>query len=424
MGVVSGIVGNVIEHYDTALYGFLAPFIAHLFFPTYHPITQLILSYAILALDLISKPLGALLFGRIGDRFGRTKALSLSIISTAACTGFLGCIPTYAQVGALAPVLLALTRFFQKFFSAGECVGGAIFILEQHEGKNKGFLGSLYSSSTMIGFLLASAFVTGFETLGLIQDYWRGLFFISFTTSLVGIYIRYNTHESNEFLQSKTVVHPPVFHTIISHWRPFLAIAVTAGFSYMTFEISFLFLNSFGPLVSEVTQSQMLMLNTGLIILDMLLLPIFGLFADQVSPTRQMQWAAAMALMGSLPLMALCEHASYSMIICIRLIWMVIGVAFCASFHAWSQGLIPARHRYTLISLAYTVGAQLLGGPFASVGLWLYKSSEIAFMPGVYVLAVAAFTLFTLWLTSSDAQQKLVLFADGKKQKLAFDEIT
>lgn len=422
-GVLSGIIGNIIEHYDTALFGFLAPFIAPLFFPTFHPLTALILAYAILPLDLISKPLGALVFGRIGDRFGRTQALSLSIICTAICTGFMGCIPTYAHVGALAPILLAFTRFFQKFFSAGECVGAAIFILEQHEGKNKGFLGSLYSSSTMLGILLASALASGFESLGLIQEYWRVLFFISFATSLVGIYIRYNTRDSEEFLMSKTVDHPPLFETIQSYWRPFLAIAVTAGFSYTTFEISFLFLNSFAPLVTDVTKSQMLILNTGLITLDMLLLPIFGLFADRVSPTRQMQWAAVIALIASLPLMALCKDASYSTIVCIRLIWMVIGVAFCASFHAWSQELIPARHRYTLISLAYTIGSQLIGGPFAAIGLWLYKSSELAYLPGLYILAVAFVTLLSLRLTSSDAQQKLIFFPNRKKQKLAFDEI-
>lgn len=421
--ILSGIIGNIIEHYDTALFGFLAPFIAPLFFPTFHPLTALILAYAILPLDLIAKPLGALVFGRIGDRFGRTQALSLSITCTAVCTGIMGCIPTYAHVGTLAPVILALTRFFQKFFSAGECVGAAIFILEQYQGKHKSFLGSLYSSSTMIGILLASAFTNCFEVFGLIQEYWRCLFLISFATSLIGMYIRYKTRDGDEFLMSKTIDHQPFLEIIKSHWRPFLAIAATAGFSYTTYEISFIFLNSYAPLIADVTNAQMLMLNTGLITLDMLLLPLFGLFADRISPTRQMQWTSAIALIAGIPLMALCENASYYVIVGIRTIWMVLGVAFCSSFHAWSQELIPVRHRYTLISLAYTIGSHLIGAPFASVGLWLYKSSQLAFLPGVYISGVALFTLVSLRLTSFDTQQKLVFLSNRKKQKFALDEV-
>lgn len=421
--IISGIIGNIVEHYDTALFGFLAPFIAPLFFPTLHPLTALILAYAILPLDLIAKPLGALAFGRIGDRFGRTRALSLSITCTAVCTGIMGCIPTYAHVGALAPLILALTRFFQKFFSAGECIGAAIFILEQHRSKHKGFLGSLYSCSTMIGILLASALTSYFESFGLIQTYWRYLFWIGFATSLIGIYIRYNTRDGDEFLMSKRADHQPLFKTIEHYWRPFLAIVAAAGFSYTTYEISFIFLNSYAPLIADVTAAQMLLLNTGLITLDMALLPLFGLFADKISPTRQMQLTSAIALIASIPLMALCENGSYFTIVCIRSIWMVIGVAFCASFHAWSQELIPVRHRYTLISLAYTIGSQLIGAPFASVGLWLYKVSQLAFLPGLYLAVVALFTLISLRFTTVNTQQKLVFLPDGKKKKLILNEV-
>lgn len=396
LSILSGIIGNILEHYDTALFGFLAPFIAPLFFPTFHPLTALILAYAILPLDLIAKPIGAIVFGRIGDRLGRTHALYLSITCTAICTGFMGCIPTYAHAGSLAPVLLALTRFFQKLSSAGECVGAAIFILEKHSGKYKNFLGSLYSCSTMIGILLASAATTCLELFGLIQDYWRCLFLVGFATSLIGIYIRYNTREGNEFLSSENVTHIPLLSSVKLYWRPCIAISAAAGFSYATYEMAFLFLNSFAPLVSAVTSGEMLFLNTGLIALDMLLLPLFGLLADKFSHSKQIQLALTVTLIASMPLLAVCENASYSTILCVRFAWMVIGVAFCASFHAWSQELIPVRYRYTLISLSYTIGSQLFGAPFASVGLWLYQSSQLVFLPGLYLSGVALLTLISL----------------------------
>lgn len=411
--VLSGIIGNIIEHYDTALYGFLAPFIAHLFFPTFHPVKRLILSYSVLLLDIVAKPLGALFFGRIGDRFGRTRALSLSITCTAICTGMMGFIPTYAQVGFMAPVILAMTRFSQKFFAAGECVGAVIFILEKHQGKHRNLLGSLYGSSTMIGILMASAFASCFELLGIMQEYWRCLFFISFATALVGLFFRYRLLESEEFLESK-LADEPIYQVIRNHWRPFLAIAAAAGFSYATYGVSFIFLNSYVPLISNVTASQMMVLNTGLITLDLLLLPLFGILADKFSPVRQMQLAAGIALITAVPLMALCENASYLTIVCIRMFWMMTGVAFCAPFHTWSQELVPVRLRYTLISLAYTFGSQFIGAPFISAGLWLYKVTEMAFAPGLYLSAVALFTLVAL----KSLKPKKSLF--DSKQKLVF----
>lgn len=395
--VISGIIGNIVEHYDTALFGFLAPFIAPLFFPTFHPLTALILTYALLPLDLIAKPLGALFFGYIGDRLGRTRALSLSITGTAIATGIIGSLPIYADIGTIAPIILASVRFLQKFFSAGECIGGAIFILEHQISPFKCFLGSLYSCSTIIGILLASALVNVFDSFGLIQTHWRYLFWIGFSTSIFGVFIRHYTRDAIEFTLDKRP-SPPFFKMLKLYWRPFIAIASAAGFSYTTYEMAFLFLNSYPPLISNVTTTQMLQLNTSLLVFDMLLLPLFGYFGDKFSPSRQMQLACIMTILLSIPLMLLCKNASILTIICVRIVWVIIGVLFCAPFHAWSQQLIPPRHRYMLISLGYTIGSQLIGGPFVSIGLWLYQSSHLVYAPGIYLIVTALITLYALRL--------------------------
>ncbi|MGZ3633188.1 MAG: MFS transporter [Parachlamydiaceae bacterium] len=394
--VFSGIIGNIIEHYDTALFGFLAPFIAHLFFPTVDPLTALIFTYALLPLDLIAKPLGAYVFGMIGDRLGRTRALSLSIMGTAIATGLIGSLPIYADIGTMAPIFLASIRFFQKFFAAGECIGGAIFILEHPSKSSKSFLGSLYSSSSIIGILLASTIVNLFDFLGIIQTHWRWLFWISFGTGIFGVFIRRFTQDAKEFLLDAQSSPTPFFQTIRLYWRPFIAIVTTAGFGYMTYEMAFLFLNSYPPLISNVTQTEMLRLNMPLLILDMLLLPLFGYFGDKFCPTRQMQLACMITILASLPLMIVCHHASYLTILYVRMAWVIIGVLFYAPFHAWSQQLIPPRHRYTLLSIGYTIGSQLIGGPFASIGLWLYQSTALIYAPGIYAMVVAFMTLYTI----------------------------
>lgn len=399
----SCILGNLVEHYDTALYGFLAPFIAPLFFSAYDPITALILAYAILPLDMIAKPLGAVIFGRIGDRVGRSKALSFSIIGTTFATGGIGFIPLSASSDSLAPCLLAGLRFVQKFCSAGECVGGAIFLLEQQDGK-KGFLSSLYNCSTIIGILLASVLIHLFETWNLIQTHWRFLFWGSFFTSLLGLYIRFNTNESPRFLQAKRP-EESLWKAICRYKKPFLAIATAAGFSYATYEAAFIFFNSYSPLVTSVSMTQMLSLNTELLLLDMALLPIFGYFADRYSAHSIMLVAAGVGAAGSVPLMLCCEGASYSTLAAIRIFWVIVGVLFFAPFHGWAQELLPIRYRYTLISLAYMLGSQLIGGPFVCIGLWLYKATGLIYMPGIYLTVAAFLPIFFIRILSKPASR-------------------
>src|SRR5579862_8456534 len=103
-----GIIGNILEHYDNALFGLLAPFIASLFFEKSDPLTALILTYGMLPLGIVFRPLGSLFFGWLGDRYGRKQALSLSLVMMAAVTVSMGCLPTYATAGIAAPILLAI----------------------------------------------------------------------------------------------------------------------------------------------------------------------------------------------------------------------------------------------------------------------------------------------------------------------------
>jgi len=400
--IYAGIIGNILEHYDTALFGLLAPFLAPLFFPTFDPLNALILTYAILPLDILSKPLGSLVFGHIGDRLGRKQALSLSIIGTAVMTGLMGCIPTYHEAGIYAVFILTAVRILQKMCAAGECIGGAIFILEHHEKDNKGFLGSLYSCSTVLGILLASAMINCFDTFGLIHSHWRWLFWAGFVTSGIGLYVRYQTQESPEFLRQENL--PSYTKGFISTWevlkkyrKEFLAIAAVSGFSYSIYEMALVFLNGYLPLVSDVSSSKIMGLNTLLLGLDMAILPVFGWISDKQNAAKHMFYASLASFAAAIPLLALCDHASYLQLLFVRTCWVILGVWFCAPFHAWSQDLIPVRHRYTIISLGYAIGSQLIGAPAASIGFWLYKHTQVVYAPAYYIMFAALLAMIGLY---------------------------
>ena len=156
----SAFLGNFFEHYDTALFSFLSPFLAPLIFPEKDPLTALILTYALIPLGMLARPFGSLVFGYIGDNYGRKKALVFTFSGMSIVSFMIAFSPTYASAGLLAPLIFCIGRILQNFCAAGESVGGAIFLLENHTTRRHDFLSSLYSASTIGGILAASLSVS------------------------------------------------------------------------------------------------------------------------------------------------------------------------------------------------------------------------------------------------------------------------
>ena len=150
--IAAGVVGNVLEWYDFALFGVLAPVIALHFFPTADPLAGLISSYTVFAIGFLARPLGGVIFGHIGDRFGRRQALVLSVVMMAIPTAAMGLLPTYEQAGILAPILLTLLRIVQGISTGGEFSGSIIFLVEQAPGHRRGLIWKISVSMRPIGW--------------------------------------------------------------------------------------------------------------------------------------------------------------------------------------------------------------------------------------------------------------------------------
>ena len=150
------LLGNLFEHYDAALFTLLSPFLAPLFFPGHDPVTALILTYCIIPLGMMARPVGSLIFGYIGDTHGRKEALVLTLTGMAVVTGCMGFMPLHSQAGIFAPILLSLGRILQNFFAAGETIGGSIYLIENAPEAEKDMISSYYNASTIAGILIAS----------------------------------------------------------------------------------------------------------------------------------------------------------------------------------------------------------------------------------------------------------------------------
>lgn len=378
--------GNLFEHYDTALFGFLSPFLAPILFPKQDPVTALILTYAIIPLGCLARPLGSLVFGYIGDRQGRNHALFLTLTGMAIVSGAMACIP----MGICAPILFFLGRALQNFLAGGETVGGAIFLLENSSEKRHDFLSGLYSASTIGGHLLAS-----FGVLLIGHSGWRWLYLFGCITALFGCLIRRQSLVN----VAKPEVLPNMRRVLWTYRKPLLFIIISSGFASANYYLALVLMNGFIPLITPFTKTQIMEINSYLLIFDFCALPFFGYLASKISREKLMLSASLGVALLAIPLLQLLEGASLAGIIAIRTCFVISGVAFFAPFHAWAQQLIPPAHRYAVISFGYAIGSQVIGGPTATLSLWIFKKTAIISSISWYLIALSIATSVIIKIT-------------------------
>ncbi len=398
--------GNFFEHYDTALLGFLSPFLAPLIFPKEEPVTALIWTYALIPLGMLARPLGSLVFGYIGDVYGRRHALFLTLAGMSLVSGGFALIPTYAQVGLLAPLLFCLGRILQNFLSAGETMGGAIFLLENSSEKKHDFLSGVYCASTIGGHLLASFGIFLLSYYKTIDPGWRGLYLVGCLTGVFGCLMRRQLHfpqNTVKFSQS-LITLGGIFWT---HRKPLLLIAVNAGFAYATYSVALVLMNGFIPLISSMTKTEVMGINSYLLIFDFCALPFFGWLASKISRRTLMLSASLGATLCAIPLLMLLKDASLGVIIGVRVCFVIFGVAFFAPFHAWAQQLVPPAHRYAIISFGYALGSQALGGPTAALSLYCFQQTGQVWSLSWYWMVLALASTVTLFLNFSTIRSRV-----------------
>lgn len=393
--------GNLFEHYETALFGFLSPFLATLIFPDHDPVSALILTYAIIPLGMLARPLGALVFGYIGDVYDRRQALFFSLAGMALVSACIALTPTYAQAGMLAPLLFCIGRAAQNFFAAGESMGGAIFVLENSSEKKHDILSSLYSASAIGGHLLASLAVYLLSHYQVIDTGWRFLYLGGCITAFFGCMLR------RQYTAVLPAVKSPQTYNFWNYRKPFLMIVICAGFAQATYSMALVLMNGFIPLVTSVTKAEVMKINSYLLFFDLCAFPIFGWIASQIRRETLMLFVSLCVTLFSMPLLISIQGASIAQIIGIRLVFVLFGVAFFAPFHAWAQQLIPAQCRYAMISLGYALGSQLLGSPTAAIALWSFQQTGMVSSVAWYWIALGFISSLSIILTMRKKEEPL-----------------
>lgn len=395
---ISILIGNALDRFDTSLYGFLAPVMGPLFFPHHDPIVQLILTYATSVTSLFSRPIGTFIFGMLARYKGPLCGLSYSLIGVALTTVCIGCIPSYAVIGHYAPLSLIMIRLVRGICAAGESTIAKLYIME-NKTKNHALLAShLYQSSSMVGIIMASLAATVVIRYG--HTGWRVCFWLGGLTGIIGYAMRYYDISVQEKKRSDLFDAYKISSLyLLWHNRGnLMRVAVATCFSHITYAVPFVFMNIFIPQVSPaITLPTMMLLNTVLLVFDMLFIPILGQLIKHYNQQNVMIYAAIMLSVTVIPLFVWLPESSLAYVTVVRM-WIVVGgLVFLCPLNFWFNSLFIGHNKYFLVGMGNALGVAILGHMTTPICLSLWYMSGYVYAPAIYIVVVAGATAYAVW---------------------------
>lgn len=405
--VFSAIIGNGLEFYDFALFGAFSLTFSRLFF-TGDKIISLLSTLSIFAVAFFVRPLGSVFFGYLGDRFGRKKALSYSIIFMGIFTFLIGCLPIYSDVGYLAPLLLLCCRLGQGFCLGGENNGSAIFLLE-HLKKGKGYAGALILTGGAIGTILATLFSAIINLSFMPEWAWRLPFLLGIFIGLLGLYIRRSIEETPEFLNSekKKKETAPLLFVLKNYPKSFLCAIGIGGVNGVLAYTLVVYINVYLTTVVKYPLANALLYSClGLTIFGSLS-PFVGRLADKIGERKIMACACAMALIFPTCIFYLLQQQSFLFIFIAIVMAAVMMSAFNAPTNALLQRFFPTEVRYTGIALGYAIGVALLGGTQPLICTYLIEATQNPYSPTFYLMFAACIGSLALYFSRKTTDASL-----------------
>jgi MHS family proline/betaine transporter-like MFS transporter len=407
-GILAGVVGNMLEWYDFALFGFFARQLGAHFFPAGDPTVSLLAAFGTFAAGFLMRPVGGALFGWIGDRFGRKQALIGSVLAMALPSFFIGLLPDTTRIGLAAPVLLILLRMLQGVAVGGEYMASAVFLVEGAEPGRRGYMGSWGPFGASAGTLLGSAagaIVNVVLPPEAVMAYgWRIPFLLGILVAFGGLAIRRHYVERVPHQRPSDF---PLGEAFTQHWRTMLhLIGLTAAIS-VGFYTTFVYAATWLEQTVSVPASTALEINTVAMALLLVIIPLVGKASDRVGRRRVLVWAAGGLMLLACPLMALMARGHLVTILGGQLGLALLVGANGAVLPAAMAELAPWRVRCTVLSVGYNVSLAILGGTTPMVAAWLVSRTQVQLAPAVYLTAAAAVTFVAALMLPTAARHRM-----------------
>jgi MHS family proline/betaine transporter-like MFS transporter len=412
--ITASFIGNFVEWFDYAVYGYFAAVISSVFFPETDRQTALLATFGVFAVSFFIRPLGGFIWGHIGDRMGRRKALSLSIVIMSLATFCIALVPGYGSIGVWAPILLLLIRVVQGFSAAGEYAGASAFLVEYAPANKRGLYAAVVPASTAAGLLLGSLIAALLSTVlsadQLHEWGWRLPFLLAAPMGLIGRYIRTKLEDTPAFralAAEEETVKAPAF-AMFKTYRKQLVIATGAvllnavGFyvilSYMPTYLSEEL--HFGAAESFLATTIALASYIGFIFLT-------GIASDRFGRKRMLITASLLFITLTLPEFMLLDTGNFLVIVLIQILLGGMLTLNDGTLPSFLAELFPTRVRYSGFAVSFNLSNALFGGtaPFMATLLIGLTHSKLA--PGWYLVAASLVSLIAVLFAAETSRKPL-----------------
>lgn len=386
----SAITGNILEYYDFTIYLVFYSVIGKAFFPATSEVAQTLNSLGIFAIGFITRPIGGIIFGYIGDRYGRRISLIFSVLGMTIPTFSIGLIPTYAEIGYYAPAILIIFRLFQGLCISGEGAGAAIFVLEHQNNLRPGFITGLVHGSNVAGTIIASFIGILINQLFPDVEYaWRFAFILGGFLGLAGFYLRLRVAETPIFqnlADKKRTLKAPFIMVIRNSWRAMFLTFCVAGATGSIFYMSKSYVNVFYREILHFDTTTSLWYSTYAAFVLMIGVPLGGMVVDLLGKVRVMKFAVLSVFFLSTPVFM--GMSSENFFIRISSITMLSLLAACMSGSAYIFviSLFKPEERFSGVAFSYNLGVAVFGGTSALVSRVLVEVTLLSYAPAFYLM--------------------------------------
>ena len=395
--IVAGAIGNVLEWYDFAVYGYFAAAIGRAFFPQEDPVAQILAAFGIFAVGFLMRPVGGAVIGSIGDKFGRRAALTVSVVAMAIPTFLVGILPSYEVLGIAAPIVLTLLRMVQGLSVGGEYTTSIIFIIEQAPPNRRALVGAMGCCGAVGGILLGSA--TGALLASVMSEQaleswgWRIPFILGLIVGIAGVVLRRHVQEIPRAAKKE---NSPLLETVRNPGPLLARLAALSVFNSVGFYLMFVYIVSWLQFADGIAPAQALEINSFSMIVLLPVMVLMSWLSDRYGRRPIMLPAAGLGFVGALPFFWLMLQPTPAIVLLGQLGFVLSVGTFIGAQPALMVEAVPAEIRCTAIALGYNVTLGIIGGLSPLVATWLVHRTANNYSPAFMIMAAAAISFMAI----------------------------